>query len=130
MSARKEMAGILEQWLRLTREESAAIQAAAWPSIRRIQARKAALREAFTQAARKFSEEEAMAGAGNPAPNPFRAEVGRLITLLTRNGAALAAQLGRARASREVLEQTSRNLQKIQRSYVRPPTPAAWHSYS
>ena len=33
MSARKELAGILEQWLQLTRSEGAAIQAALWPAV-------------------------------------------------------------------------------------------------
>jgi hypothetical protein len=130
MSARKELAGILEQWLQLTQAEGAAIQAALWPAVRRIQARKAALREPFTEAARKCAQEDAAAGPGNPAPRPFRAEVGRIISLLSRNGAALAAQLNRARARQESLNQAARNLRRIQHSYVRPQPPTAWHSYS
>jgi uncharacterized protein involved in exopolysaccharide biosynthesis len=130
MSARKELAGILEQWLQLTRAEGAAIQASAWPTVRRIQARRAALRKSLTEAARTCAEEDAAAGPGNPAPRPFRAEAGRIISLLTRNGAALTAQLSRARARQESLDQANRNLRRIQRSYVRPHPPTAWHSYS
>jgi hypothetical protein len=130
MSARKELAGILEQWLQLTRAEGAAIQAAVWPAVRRIQARRAALRESFTEAARRCAEENAAAKPGNPPPKPFRAEVGRIISLLTRNSVALRAQLSRARARQESLDQANRNLRGIQRSYVRPQPPTAWHSYS
>ncbi len=130
MSARKELAGILEQWLQLTRAEGAAIQAALWPAVRRIQARKAALRKSLIEAARTCAEADAAAGPGNPAPGPFRTEVGRIISLLTRNGAALTAQLRRARARQESLDQADRNLRRIQRSYVRPQPPTAWHSYS
>jgi uncharacterized protein involved in exopolysaccharide biosynthesis len=130
MSAREELGGILEQWLQLTQEEGAAIQAAAWPAVRRIQARKAALRKSFTEAARKCAQEDAAASPGNPAPRPFRAEAGRIISLLTRNAAALAAQVSRARARQESLDQANRNLRRIQRSYVRLQPPTAWHSYS
>ncbi len=130
MSARRELAGILEQWLQLTRAEGAAIQAAVWPAVRRIQARKAALRKSLAEAAQTCAEEDAAADPGNPAPKPFRAEVGRIISLLTRNGAALTAQLSQARARQESLDQANRNLRRIQRSYVRPQPPTAWHSYS
>ena len=67
MSARKELAGILEQWLQLTRVEGAAIQAALWPAVRRIQARKAALRKSLIEAARTCAEADAAAG---PATRP------------------------------------------------------------
>jgi hypothetical protein len=127
MSAQHELAGILQQWLQLTREESAAIQSARWPALTRIQARKAALREALPAAARRSAQEDAAAG---PARKSFRAEVGRITSLLTRNSETLAAQLRQVRARQELLDQAKRNLRKIQRSYLRPRHPAAWNSYS
>jgi uncharacterized protein involved in exopolysaccharide biosynthesis len=130
MSARQELAGILQQWLQLTREEGAAIQTALWPAVSRIQARKAILRKSFTDAVQKCAAEDAAAGPGKPASKPFRAEVGRIISLLARNGAALAAQLNRARTRRETLDQTKRNMRRIQRSYARSHPSTAWHSYS
>ena len=130
MSARKELAGILEQWLQLTKAEGAAIQAAHWSAVSPIQSRKAGLRQSLAEAARKCAREQAASGPGNPSPNPFGAEAGRIISLLTRNGAALAAQMRRARARQELLNQSKRNLQKIQYSYLRPKSPAAWNSYS
>jgi hypothetical protein len=127
MSARNEFSGILQQWLQLTREEGAAIQSGLWPDVRRIQARKVVLREAFTAAARKCAREDV---SGGRTQKPFRAEVGRIISLLTRNGEALAGQLRRVQARRKLLEQAKRNLRRIQRSYLRPRQPTAWHSYS
>jgi predicted deacylase len=129
MSARKELAGILEKWLQLTRAEGAAIQAAAWSALGEIQARKAALRKSLAEAMRACVEEEA-GSAGKFAPRAFRAEASRILSLLTRNGAALAAQLSRAKAQRESLDQADRNLRRIERSYVRLHPPTAWHSYS
>jgi hypothetical protein len=130
MSARQEFAAILEQWLQLTRAEGAAIRAGLWTAVKQIQARRAALRRPFTEAARSCAREEAAAGRGQPASRPFRAEVGRIMALLVRNNAALAAQLDQARARQDVLNQANRNLRKIRHSYVRLHPPMAWHSYS
>ena len=124
------MARILEQWMQLTYAEGAAIRVAAWPSVMSIQDRKIALRQSFSLVARQCAEEEAAAGTAGTGEKPFRAEVGRLINLINRNGAALAAQLSAARGRQRLLEDANRNLDRIQRSYVRPSTPAAWHSYS
>jgi hypothetical protein len=68
--------------------------------------------------------------AGNLAPKPFRAEIGRLISLEARNAELLAAQMRRARAQQETVDNAWRNLRKIQRSYVRKPAPTAWQCYS
>ena len=130
MNTRQDIAQLLEQWLQLTKEEGAAIQAAIWPTVKRIQAKKAALQAPLAAAARKWADEDSANGGGNPALLPFRAEVGRILSLLTRNGEALAAQLRKAQAEQELLDQGKRNLSKIEGSYVRQLSPAAWHSYS
>jgi hypothetical protein len=129
MSAQQELAGILERLLQLTQAEGAAIEKASWPVLRQIQATKADLRKSFSEAVRKYAREEA-SGPGEPLSRPFRAEAARIISLLTRNGSALSAQLNRARARQVMLDQTKRNLLAIQRSYVRSQPPTAWHSYS
>ena len=120
MNAREEIAGILEEWLQLTQAEGAAIQAAAWSDLARIQARKATLQEGLTKAR----------GHAHAEPGAVRAKVARIISLVTRNGVALAEKLRLARERQRLLDQSNRNLHRIQRSYVRPPSPAAWHSYS
>jgi DNA repair exonuclease SbcCD ATPase subunit len=130
MSARQEIAHLLEQWLQLTEAEGAAIQGAVWPALKRIQSHKAGLQKALTEAARKWAEEDSANGSPNAALQPFRTEVGRILSLLTRNGEALAAQLRRAEAEQETLDQAKRNLSKIEGSYVRSSPQTAWHSYS
>jgi hypothetical protein len=124
MSAAKDLTGILEQWLQLTKAESAAIQAAGWPALQQLQARKAALRQPLAEAVKRCAAEE---GA---VPRDLRAKVGRIISLLTRNGAALAERLRRVRERQEALDQVERNLHRIRRSYAPPPRRTAWHSYS
>jgi hypothetical protein len=124
MNARNELAGILEQWLQLTGKESAAIQSAAWPALKRIQARKTALRQSFAAAAQKCAREDASAAQA------LTPQAARIVSLLTRNGEALAAQLRKVRARQEVLNQAKRNLSRIKRSYLRPQHSTAWHSYS
>jgi hypothetical protein len=118
MSARKELAEILEQWRQLTQEEGAAIRSGVWDKVRQIQSRKAALRKSLA------------AETAPPASNPFRAEVGRIISMLTRNSQALAARMRQAKARQQVLDQVKQNLQKIDRSYVRRQQSTAWQSYS
>ena len=87
MSARKDIARLLEQWLQLTRDEATAIQSASWPALRDIQSRKAELQKSLSQAEKNWAAE-------NPGePKPFRAEVGRLISLVARNAELLAAQM-------------------------------------
>jgi hypothetical protein len=129
MSAQQELAGILERLLQLTQAEGAAIEKAGWPALRQIQASKADLRKSFSDAIRKCAREEP-SRSGEPVSKSFRAEAARITSLLTRNSSALSAQLNRARARQVMLDQTKRNLLAIQRSYIRPKQPAAWHSYS
>ena len=125
MSARQDMAVLLEQWLQFTEAEGVAIESAAWSRVREIQSRKAALKKSLAEVELRWLRENSSA-----VPKPFRAEVGRLISLETRNADLLAAQLRRAQAEQESLNDATRNLHKIQRSYVRRQLPAAWQSYS
>jgi hypothetical protein len=130
MSARQDIARLLEQWLELTKAEGAAIQGALWPALKRIQAQKTALQVSLSEAARKWADEDVANRPSNAALWPFRAEVGRILSLLTRNGEALAAQLRRAQAQQETLDVAKRNLSKIGGTYVKSGSATAWHSYS
>jgi len=125
MSARQDLAVLLEQWLQFTREEGAAIQSAAWSTVREIQTRKAALKKSFAETELRWVRENT-----GLVQKPFRAEVGRLISLETRNAELLAAQLRRARAQQASLDHARKNLGKIARSYICAPLPTAWQSYS
>lgn len=119
MSARADIGKILAEWRKLTLAEGGAIQAAAWSRVSQIQSRKRALQKTF-DAVRDQSESE----------SSIRAELGRLLSLEERNRAWLAEQLQRARAEQDSLDQSYRNLRKIQRSYVRKPAPMEWQCIS
>jgi hypothetical protein len=120
MSARNEIAGILEQWLQLTRAEGAAIETAAWDKVRQIQAQKAVLQKALAKAGKP----------GGVALDEFRATAGRIVSSLERNAKALAVQVRRAQAQQKSLDETKQNLRRIRHSYARPQRHSAWHSYS
>ena len=117
MSARQEIAKVLEQWLQLSKAEAGAIQSAAWASLKEIQAAKAGLQKQFARAKEKWEAENPGEAFSGPDKHPFRAELGRLASLATRNGELLAAQLRRAEAKRESLKEAFRNLRKVQQSY-------------
>jgi len=119
MSARNELADILNELLQLTQEEGAAIAAALWPAVVRIQARKAALRHMLSAAR-----------GDQAATASLRGEAARIISLLARNGEALTAQLDRARARQKSIDQARQNLRRIQRSYLPRQKSLAWQSYS
>ncbi|MDB6020634.1 MAG: hypothetical protein JWQ04_491 [Pedosphaera sp.] len=119
MNARQELAGLLDQWLQLTQAEGAAIQAADWAKVREIQTTKARLQPAIAETKNKFS------GA-----IPFPAQVGRLLSMETRNSELLAEQVRRVSAEKASLDQAQKNLRRIQRSYVPGTKAAAWNCYS
>lgn len=118
MSARQDMARLLDQWLQLTQAEAGAIQSASWPALRNIQSAKSLLQKEVARAGEKWQLEN----RGKPLPggdqHPFRADLSRLLSMVTRNGELLASQLRRARARQESLDNAARNLRKIQRAYV------------
>ena len=121
MSARQETARLLEHWLELTQAEANAIQTAAWTVLKEIQAAKAILQRRLSQATEKWEAEHPGAASAGPGKHPFRAELRRLISLETRNGELLAAQLRRAHTERESLNEAVRNLRKVQQSYSARP---------
>jgi len=124
------MACLLEQWLQMTRAESQAIQAAAWPKLREIQSRKAGLRQPLDLAFRQWKSSRPSAPASDAAENPFRAQVARLIALEAHNAQFLAGRRERARERQLHLERAAQNLRNLRRSYAPPSPPVACNSYS
>jgi hypothetical protein len=129
MSARQDISGLLERWRRLTEAEGDAIQKAAWPALKEIQAAKAALQADIDAALGKWAGESGRAGMTNPIGEVFRNEVNRLVSLEIRNRELLAAQLQRARREKEALGQSIRTLRKVRRLYVNGQD-SGWNSYS
>jgi hypothetical protein len=126
MSARQDIAGLLEQWRRLTAEESEAIQIGAWTQLKSIQAAKSDLQPLLNCAMDKWAEEN----TGAPSTDhPFRAEVNDLIALEAGNGQLLAAKMHNVQEARSSLEQAGRRLRRVHASYGQKRD-AAWHSYS
>jgi hypothetical protein len=127
MNAREDIAHLLEEWRTLTQAEGVAIRSAEWPKVQEIQSRKVELQKSLNAAEANWAAENPEA---KTAAKPFRAEVGRLISLEARNAELLAAQLRRARMDQEKLEQAGRNLRKIKSSYTRRMSLTAWQCYS
>jgi len=119
MNPTENASSLLQQWLEMTRAEAEAIQSSAWQRIAEIQSRKASLRQPLTEAFQHW----------NPGELPFRADLGRLIALESRNAQALTDRLKKAREQHLALERASHNLRNVRRSYA--PAPAtAWNTYS
>jgi hypothetical protein len=130
MTPSEHMAKLLQQWQQMTRAESAAIQAAAWPKLREIQSRKASLRQPLDEAFRQWKAGEP-AGAGRAGGGRlFRAEVARLIALEAHNAQLLAERRAKAREQQLHLERAAQNLRNLRRCYAPPPPPVACNSYS
>jgi hypothetical protein len=124
LSASQEIAGLLDQWHRLTQEEAGAIQYATWPSLRKIQSAKAALQTRLTHAREKWASEnpgQTLTAAGS---NAFRMVIARLLSLEARNAELLAAKLRGAEARRESLNEAVRNLRNVHQKYSLKPAGA------
>ncbi len=129
MTARQEIADLLEHWLQLTHAEAAAIGSAKWQSLKQIQAAKACLQKRLTQARETWLAEYPSKAVAAPGKHPFHAEMGRLLSLETRNAVLLTAKLQRARAQRESLNEAARNLRNVRRSYAPKPS-GVWNCCS
>ncbi len=129
MSARQQIADLLDQWLQLTQAEAGAIQSATWPSLRDIHADKATLQKRLTEAREKWETENSGKALGGPGKHPFYARIGKLLSLETRNAELLAAKLRHAHAQRESLNEAARNLRNVRQSYALKPA-GVWNGCS
>jgi hypothetical protein len=129
MTPREHTALLLRQWHQLTRAESGAIQAAAWPKLRDIQSRKAALMQPLSDAFARWNSAEP-AVSGDAGSNPFRAGIARLIALESHNAQLLAGRRDAARQQQLHLDRAAQNLRNVRRTYVPPLPPVACNSYS
>src|SRR5579863_8318937 len=121
MSARQDMARLLEQWLALTQAEGGAIETAQWMRVSEIQSDKAALQKSIVETHEQWMRETPQDFA-DPTKHPFRVEVGRLISLESRNSELAATQMRRAQMRQQMIDEVNRNVKKIRGSYVRKPS--------
>jgi hypothetical protein len=129
MSAQQEIANLLEQWLQLTQAETCAIQAESWPSLKEIQTSKSRLQGRLTQAKEQWEAENPGKVLTGPGNHPFYTDIGRLLSMETRNGELLAIKLRRAHVQRESLNEAARNLRNVQQTYA-SKSEGAWNRYS
>jgi hypothetical protein len=130
MSAREELAGLYDEWLRLTERESEAIAAGAWPVVASHQQAKLALQQYIAATSDRLKSERPGDAAGRTSEsNPFKENLDHLIALESRNAETIAAKRRVAESERAQLDRASQNLRLVQRSYGSSPT-TAWHSYS
>jgi hypothetical protein len=130
MSAQEQMARLLQNWLQLTRAESAAIQAGAWPRLQTIQSEKTRLREPLNDLKKAClgAGREASSAASLLKDDGFRAAIGRLIALEEHNAQLVAARRQKAREQQLHLSRASRNLRQLKKSYA-SQLPTAMHSW-
>lgn len=114
MSYREQIAALLRQWLVHTRQESDAIQAADWPALQQIQARRAELRPILTEAVDRWREEN----PGEFDLSGFSRDLARLLAMESHNVQLLVARRRRAQERKAALEQALYNLRRVRSSYA------------
>jgi hypothetical protein len=129
MSAPADMEPLLQQWRRMTKAETEAIRASAWPKLREIQSNKALLKASLNQAMAKLRAQQSSEVRTGSVDLPFRAEVNRLISLEAHNAQLVASNQKKLVERRRQLERASQNLRRIRGSYA-PPVPGALNSLS
>lgn len=118
MSTQEQLAPLLQQWLQLTRAESAAIRAEAWPKLLAIQSDKARLRPPLDEAKKEWNSRRSSGFPSAQTDNPVRAVLSRLIVLEQQNAQLIAARQQKTKAQLLHLGRATRNLLKIKKSYA------------
>lgn len=130
MSANQNLLNAYGSWEQFTQSEGAAIARADWPGVSECQKNKQELQRQIihlTDAARAESVE---AGLDTKRfETDLRQIVNRLIAMESRNSELISERRQSAELQRAELDQTSRNLRRMQKSYTQPST-AVWQSYS
>jgi DNA anti-recombination protein RmuC len=124
MDHQQHLGLLLDQWLALTRAEASALDAGDWLSFKRLQTEKTSLRQGLDQVVNDCR------ARGLNFSEQIRSKVGRIESLLTRNGSRLETRRKALRRSQDALDQVRRNLHRIRSSYAQPAGRALWNSYS
>ncbi|HEY1716976.1 MAG TPA: hypothetical protein VGH42_01630 [Verrucomicrobiae bacterium] len=130
MSAEKALLDAYSEWHRLAEAEGRAIRLRDWNFLLECQQALKKIQPLITRLTREARNEWKQPGADFMAKEKnINAVVSKLIELGRRNQALLKAAREAAQSKREELEQTRRNLKRLQLSYVSARTPA-WTSFS
>ena len=118
MSARQEIQELYEKWVALTEEEGFYIMERDWERVRRAQSGKAQLQVAITEAHGRWRIESP---GSDFSESPFRAQIGKLISLENRNAAFLSDVRKQCESERQRLEQSQQNLHRVRKAYFNNP---------
>lgn len=121
MSAADELAALYAQWRNLTQDEGRSIEAGDWPEVEHFQSAKRRLQPRITEVSQRLDAET--------HERQFRSVVEGLMELERGNSATLLRKRRAAERQRLELDQASRNLRQLHKSYV-PPCRNNWQSYS
>ena len=130
MIAKQNLLEAYRWWEKWTQHESLAIEEANWGRVSECQKEKQELQSRIIGLTGAANEE--CAEAGDDAAEfarELRRIINGLIVLETRNAELLSERRAAVESEKSELDQASRNLRRVQKSYVQPAT-AAWHSYS
>ncbi|HWH71105.1 MAG TPA: hypothetical protein VNT26_17085 [Candidatus Sulfotelmatobacter sp.] len=130
MSAETQLGAALDQWHRLAREESEAIQAHNWNGLAACQEALSELQPRITCWLQKTRAE--WTGLGLEATvreDALKARVSELLEMEKQNNALLQDARRTVQARLGQSQQTTRTLHRLRSSYA-PVPPAAWTSFS
>jgi len=121
------METILQQWKKLTTEETVLIGSESWEELRRVQAAKQRLQQEFELLR---PGHRPPAAAAQPAlPTHFAALLNDLINLERANSTLLSLAQHRLYQQLTLAGKTAHNLREVQRAYS-SARPSHWQSYS
>ena len=130
MGAATDLLDTYQEWRQWTQAEGEAIRIGNWNRVQECQGSKVRLQPRIIRLAGPAQKEWGQLGLDvAEKEQEVRAAVDECIRLETLNGDLLAKQREAAVAKQTELDQTSRNLKLIHRSYV-PAQSAAWTSFS
>jgi hypothetical protein len=130
MNADRELTAAYESWRGLAETEGQAIRERNWSLVSACQTALGELQAKIIQLTDAARAEWARAGVDAKArEKSVRSVISQLIELERRNSTLLSAVREAAQTQFGILEETSRKLKRLQRSYA-PPRAAAWTSFS
>ena len=121
MSAADELAALYEQWRNLTEDEGRSVEAGDWSEVENFQSAKRRLQPRISEVSQRLDAET--------HERQFRPVVEGLMELERCNSTTLLRKRRAAERQRLELDQASRNLRQLHKSYV-PPSRTHWQSYS
>jgi len=121
MTPGEELTALYHQWRTLTEDEGRAIAAEFWPGVEQCQHAKSRLQPRIIEVSQRLSTEY--------HDRLFGPVLEELKNMECQNGTLLRERRQTADRVRETLEQSSRNLRQLHKSYV-PPAKILWQSYS